>query len=107
MKGLIKIFLITFIFITLSACGLKLIPKATNEGTIDLKANSITINKGGINITAIGMEWKYSPYNLEDYYTPIYVIVRNETEKEIDIKSPYFKSISFSVSFLTITYIGV
>lgn len=86
MKGLIKISLISLFILTISSCGLQLIPKTTNEGTVDLKANSITIEKDRIKITAMGMEWKYSPYYLEDYYTPIYVIVRNETEKEVDLK---------------------
>lgn len=86
MKVLTRISLIALIILTLSACGLKLIPSTTNEGTVDLKTKSITIEKGGIKITAMGREWEYSPIYLEDYYTPLYVIIRNETEKEIYLK---------------------
>lgn len=86
MRDLIRIIFPVFLLIIFTSCGIKILPKDTSEGVVDRRANSITIEKDGIKITVKSMEWKYSPSYLEDYYTPLYVILRNETDKGIDLR---------------------
>jgi predicted small lipoprotein YifL len=90
MRGLIKILFLILLVVTLTACGVKILPKDTTEGIVDRKTNSIAIEKDGIKITIETMAWSFSPYFLEDYYTPLYVIVRNETPKGIDLRYDNF-----------------
>jgi len=90
MRYLIKIFSLLFLLATLTACGIKIIPRDTQEGVVDQRAKSITIEKEGIRITVKSMKWRYSPSYLEDYYTPLYVIVRNGTDKGIELRHEDF-----------------
>lgn len=86
MQNLKKIPLFVFLVLILTACGVKILPKDTSEGVVNQKNSSVTIEKERIRITVKSMAWKFSPSYLEDYYTPLYIIVRNETDKGIDLR---------------------
>lgn len=68
----------------LMACGVKIVPKSPPEGIIDQKA--LSIEKEGVRLTVEPMAWRFFPYYLEDYYTPLYIIIRNGTDKPVAVK---------------------
>ena len=82
--------LLLFLFFLSSGCMARLVPKPNQPGDIDLNSNIITKEKDGVRLSVQSMEWKYYPYNLEDFYTPMLFLVRNNTDKKINIKITNF-----------------
>lgn len=83
--GLISLFLL-FLFLLSSGCATKIVPKPLQSGDIDINSNIITKEKDGIRISVQSMEWNYYPYNLEDFYTAMLLLIRNNTDKNIGFK---------------------
>jgi len=73
------------IFLTAYGCATKFIPVAVPGGMINERRGSLTINKGGIAVTAEAEALYRTPYNLENYFTPFRVVIRNETGRHIRI----------------------
>lgn len=74
----------SFLFLA-SGCGPKIIPIAMSGAVIDEDKGSISLEKDGITVTAKASMLYRTPYDLEDYFTPFDVTVRNETGEEITI----------------------
>lgn len=83
------LFLIAFAFLT-AGCGVKIIPKTEQEGIIDAKHNIITKEKNGLRITARSMDWRFDPYFLDEYFTPIFFIIKNDTDQKVTISYKNF-----------------
>lgn len=83
----LTLLLLLFLFIISSGCATRIAPKPLQSGDIDLNSNIISKEKDGIRISVQSMEWKYYPYNLEDFYTPMLFLVRNNTDKKISFKA--------------------
>ncbi len=82
------IFIYIFMFLAivpLLACGPKVVPIAVKGAVINEKRGAISIEKGGVTVTAEATLLSRTPYNLEKYFTPFSVVVRNETGREITI----------------------
>ncbi|MBE9537316.1 MAG: hypothetical protein IMF07_09060 [Proteobacteria bacterium] len=73
------------IFLTANGCATKILPVAVPGGMINERRGSLTINKGGIAVTAEAEALYRTPYNLENYFTPFRVVIRNETGRQIRI----------------------
>ncbi|MEK7279269.1 MAG: hypothetical protein AAB090_01315, partial [Nitrospirota bacterium] len=72
-KGLIRLssFLLILLFLLSSGCTTRIVPKPLQAGDIDLNSNIISKESEGIRISVQSMEWKYYPYNLDNFYTPM------------------------------------
>lgn len=81
--GLTALFFLSLFLI--SGCGPKIIPVAMSGAVIDEKRGSISLEKDGITVTARASMLYRTPYDLESYFTPFHVTVRNETGREIRI----------------------
>jgi hypothetical protein len=86
---IVILFLIAFAFLT-TVCGVKIIPKTEQEGIIDAKHNIITKEKNGLRITARSMDWRFDPAFLEEYFTPIFFIIKNDTDQKVNISYKNF-----------------
>lgn len=78
--------LLLFLFLLSSGCATRIVPKPLQPGDVDLSSNIITKEKDGIRISVQSMEWSYYPYNLDDFYTPMLLLIRNNTDKNINFK---------------------
>ena len=76
----IRLFILTLMAAAflISGCGIKILPKTTQEGIIDTRHNSISKEKEGIKITVRSMEWYHDPSFLDEYFTPIFFLIKNE-----------------------------
>ena len=77
----LKLFLLFILILApfaAAGCGVKILPKTTQEGIIDPRHNSISKEKEGIKITARSMEWYHDPSFLDEYFTPIFFLIKNE-----------------------------
>ena len=70
----------------ITACAPKIIPRPSQEGSVDLESNIITKEKGGVKISVQTEEWRFPPYSLNDYFTPFLFLIRNNTENKMSIK---------------------
>ncbi len=77
--------LLFLILLTAYGCATKIIPVAVPGGLINERRGSLTISKGGIAVTAEAEALYRTPYNLENYFTPFRVVIRNETGRQIRI----------------------
>ncbi|MHB8484074.1 MAG: hypothetical protein ACYDBV_15365 [Nitrospiria bacterium] len=73
-----------FLILFLEGCGVVLVPKPDQAGEIDLHSNIITKKVGGAGISVQTQEWHFSPGDLEDYYTPFLLLIKNETANKIE-----------------------
>jgi len=83
--GLYLVLLLFFVSLFTISCGPKIIPVAVKGAVINEKRGSISIDKEGITVTAEASILYRTPYNLEDYFTPFRVVIRNETGEDINI----------------------
>jgi len=67
----------------LGGCGPKLIPLAVKGAVVDEKSASISVTKDGVTVRAALAYLNRTPYNLEAYFMPFTVEVRNETGKDL------------------------
>ncbi|MDT8318177.1 MAG: hypothetical protein RQ824_09355 [bacterium] len=84
-----KKFILNAVLIALLAlmagCGPELIPLAVKGAVIDEKSASISVTKDGVTVRAALAYLDRTPYNLETYFIPFTVEVRNETGKDISV----------------------
>lgn len=83
-EGILK-FAVLLLLMAIVACAPKVIPVAVSGSYINEKRGSISIEKNGLTVTAEAGILYRTPYNLEDYFTPFRVTVRNESGQPIDI----------------------
>ena len=69
-----------------SACGMVLVPDASQGGRVDVTARRVTKEDKGVQVTVQSMAWQYEPYDLDNLYTPLLVFVRNETDQPIPLQ---------------------
>lgn len=83
----IRLYLLTLMAAAflISGCGVKILPKTTQEGIIDPRHNSISKEKEGIKITARSMEWYHDPSFLDEYFTPIFFLIKNEKGQKVTV----------------------
>ncbi len=79
-------FLLLLLFLLSSGCTTRIVPKPLQPGDIDLNSNIISKEREGIRISVQSMEWKYYPYNLDNFYTPMLFLIRNNTDKKVSFK---------------------
>lgn len=70
----------------LASCAPRIVPRAGQPGLVDLRSNMITKEKDGIKVSVQSEEWQYPPYVLVDYFTPLFILIRNNTENKISVK---------------------
>lgn len=89
---MIRPFLYLFFLILLTAygCATKIIPVPVPGGFINERRGSLTISKGGVSVTAEAEALYRTPYNLENYFTPFRVVIRNDTGSQIKISYDNF-----------------
>lgn len=85
MRRSITNILLLLILVPLLACGPKVVPVAVKGAVINKKKGAISIEKENITVTAEATLLYRTPYNLENYFTPFGVVIRNETGGEITI----------------------
>lgn len=89
----LKLFLLS-ILISISfvaaGCGVKILPKTLQEGVIDQRHNSISKEKDGIKITARTMEWYHDPSFVDEYFTPIFFLIKNEKGHKVTVSYKEF-----------------
>lgn len=88
----IRLYLLTLMAAALliSGCGVKILPKTLQEGIIDPWHNSISKEKEGIKITARSMEWYHDPSFLDEYFTPIFFLIKNEKGQKVTVSYKEF-----------------
>lgn len=69
----------------LAGCGPALMPLAVKGAVLDEKSSSISVTKDGVTVRAALAYMNRTPYNLETYFIPFTVEVRNETGKDIAV----------------------
>lgn len=69
----------------LVGCGPKLVPLAVKGALLDEKAASISLSKDAVTVRAAMAYLSRTPYNLEAYFVPFTVEVRNETGRDITV----------------------
>ena len=69
----------------LAGCGPTLRPLAVKGAVLDEKSSSISVTKDGVTVRAALAYMNRTPYNLETYFVPFTVEVRNETGKDIAV----------------------
>jgi hypothetical protein len=70
-----------------SACGgVLVIPEPNQGGQVDLPSRLVSKELHGIQITVQSMAWRYDPYYLEDYFTPLLVFIRNTTDEPLSVQ---------------------
>lgn len=83
-----------FALVLLSGCSLaaKAVPvDVPGSGiVIDHKANSSTLEKDGIEVTAQLVDWNYFPYNLTNYFAPFSFTIKNKTSQILNFDTPNF-----------------
>jgi hypothetical protein len=67
----------------LTACAIRIVPDPMQEGQIDVASRLVTKEADGIAVTVQAMAWRFDPYYLDDYFTPLFVLIRNGTEKPL------------------------
>lgn len=83
-KSTLNVLLIALL-ILLAGCGPKLMPLAVKGAVLDEKSASISVTKNGVTVRAATAYLNRTPYNIEAYFTPFKVEVRNETGKDISV----------------------
>ncbi len=83
-------FLLLLVLLLSYGCTTSIAPKPLQPGDIDLNSNIISKEKDGIRISVQSMEWRYYPYNLADFYTPMLFLIRNNTDKKLSFKASDF-----------------
>src|SRR3990172_12725427 len=85
-KTLFAAGLILCFFTFMTACAPKIIPRAGQPGFVDLESNLITKEKVGIKVSIWTEEWRYTPYAINDYFTPFLFLIRNNTRDKVAIR---------------------
>ena len=67
-------------------CGPRLMPLAVNGALLDEKAASISLTKDAVTVRAAMAYLNRTPYNLEAYFVPFTVEVRNDTGRDISVE---------------------
>lgn len=69
-------------FLVAGCATIKLYPKS-NQGVLE-RDNRLTITQNKVSLTILTNTWNYTPSELDDYYTPLEVIIRNDQEHSIE-----------------------
>ena len=78
-------FILCFFLLT-TACAPRIIPRADQSGFVDAEDNIITKEKAGIRVSVRTEEWRYTPYAINDYFTPFLFLIRNNTGEKVAVK---------------------
>lgn len=70
-------------FLLAGCAATKIYPKS-NQGLIK-NGNRVTLTQNKVSLTVLTNTWNYVPSDLDDYYTPIEVLIRNDQEHSIDV----------------------
>lgn len=83
-KSTLNVLLIALL-VLLAGCGPRLMPLAVKGAVLDEKSASISVTKNGVTVRAALAYLNRTPYNIEAYFIPFKVEVRNETGKDISV----------------------
>ena len=83
-KSILNVVLMALL-IMLAGCGPRLMPLSVKGAVLDEKSASISVTKDGVTVRAALAYLNRTPYNLEAYFVPFTLEVRNETGKDITI----------------------
>ena len=67
----------------MSGCGPTLVPKPDQTGLVDLPSGIITKKVGGVSVSVQTRQWEYNPSELEQFFLPFLLLVRNETDQKV------------------------
>lgn len=85
-RGVIAIFML-FLSAMLAGCGIKIVPSPGAAGVVDPVKNLVTQERDGLRVSVQSMAWSGVPYYLDQYYTPFFVIARND--RAVPLKLDY------------------
>lgn len=68
-----------------TGCAPALLPVAEQNGDIDLQNRIVTKKFGGTRVSIQTQEWRFNPTDLEQYYTAFLFLIRNESDKSIEL----------------------
>ena len=85
-RRLVPLLLLTVFGAPLLSCGIAVIPAPDQGGQVDPAARLVVKEANGIQVAVQSMAWRYNPYYLDDYFTPLLVFVRNKTDEPIPIR---------------------
>jgi hypothetical protein len=80
----IRIGLISLVFLLVGCASRRLVP-LPDGGLIDSEFQSSTKSEEGITVRVQASAWHGKPTDLEDYVTPLYVIIKNDTPSSLTI----------------------
>jgi hypothetical protein len=72
------------------SCGITIVPAPDQGGQVDATARLVVKEANGIQVAVQSMAWRYDPYYLEDYFTPLLVFIRNKTDAPVSISYDNF-----------------
>ncbi len=72
--------------VTVAGCAAQLVPVAGQGGEVDLRSNIVTKEAEGIRISVQTQEWRFWPQNLEDFFTPLLVLIKNQRKDDVAIR---------------------
>jgi len=81
---IIKIGLISFVFL-LAGCASRRFVPLPDGGLIDPEFQSATKSKQGVTVRVQASAWRGKPSDLEDYITPLYVMIKNDTASSLTL----------------------
>ncbi|MBI1821193.1 MAG: hypothetical protein HY036_05390 [Nitrospirae bacterium] len=70
-------------------CGVAIVPKPDQTGEVDLHSNIITKKVGGAAVSVQTQEWQFYPGDLEQYYTPLLLLIKNGTENKLEFAQKF------------------
>ncbi len=70
---------------TVLSCGIAVIPEPDQGGQVDAAARLVVKEAGGIQVAVQSMAWRFDPYYLDEYFTPLLVFIRNKTDAPLSI----------------------
>lgn len=73
------------ISISTAGCAPALVPREEQSGDIDLQNRIVTKKVGGARVSIQTQEWRFNPTDLEQYYTAFLFLIRNESDKSIEL----------------------
>jgi hypothetical protein len=76
--------------VALSSCGVTIIPSPDPSGKVDTAARLVVKEANGIQVAVQSMAWRYDPFYLDDYFTPMLVFIRNKTEDPVSVRYDNF-----------------
>ena len=85
-----QLVLLAGVLMTAPACAVLVVPDPTQSGQVDMAARMVSKEADGISVTVQSMAWQYNPYFLDDYFTPLFLLIRNGNDEPLELQYGQF-----------------